>query len=171
MIGQDVEVTILDVRNKKVRLGITAPRYIPVHRKEVYEAIHREKAGERNRQSLLSCNAVEFMKIAVTSTGPTLEHYVGTRARRCGYLLIVDPDTMQYEVVQNPLVSLWGPAAGKLFAQLVLQNDVHTILAGSCGDNTLKALRDAGIKIFVGMTGSVRRAVEQFKRSYSAGVS
>ncbi len=43
MIGDDVEVTIVDVRGDKVRLGITAPRSIPVHRREVYDAIQREK--------------------------------------------------------------------------------------------------------------------------------
>ncbi len=43
MIGDEVEVTIVDVRGDKVRLGITAPRSIPVHRREVYEAIQREK--------------------------------------------------------------------------------------------------------------------------------
>ena len=42
MIGDDVEVTIVDIRGDKVRLGITAPREISVHRKEVYEAIKRE---------------------------------------------------------------------------------------------------------------------------------
>ena len=46
MIGDDVEIVIVDVRGDKVRLGITAPREIPVHRKEVYEAIQREK-GEK----------------------------------------------------------------------------------------------------------------------------
>jgi carbon storage regulator len=43
MIGDDVEVTIVDVRGDKVRLGITAPKEVPVHRKEVYEAIQKEK--------------------------------------------------------------------------------------------------------------------------------
>ncbi len=43
MIGQDIEIVIVDVRNGKVRLGINAPRHIPVHRKEVYEAIHKGK--------------------------------------------------------------------------------------------------------------------------------
>lgn len=43
MIGDDVEVIIVDVRGDKVRLGITAPKAIPVHRREVYEAIQREK--------------------------------------------------------------------------------------------------------------------------------
>lgn len=46
MIGDDVEITIVDVRGDKVRLGINAPREISVHRKEVYEAIQKEKEME-----------------------------------------------------------------------------------------------------------------------------
>lgn len=42
MIGDDVEITVVDIRGDKVRLGITAPRRIQVHRKEVYDAIKRE---------------------------------------------------------------------------------------------------------------------------------
>ena len=47
MIGDDVEITIVDVRGDKVRLGINAPRTISVHRKEIYEAIQREKAQKQ----------------------------------------------------------------------------------------------------------------------------
>ena len=43
MIGDDVEITIVDVRGDKVRLGITAPKSIPVHRREIFDAIQREK--------------------------------------------------------------------------------------------------------------------------------
>jgi carbon storage regulator len=50
MIGDDVEITIVDVRGDKVRLGIAAPRDIPVHRKEVYEAIQREKSEQKKAQ-------------------------------------------------------------------------------------------------------------------------
>jgi carbon storage regulator len=50
MIGDEVEVTIVDVRGDKVRLGITAPKEIPVHRKEVYEAIQREKSEQKKAQ-------------------------------------------------------------------------------------------------------------------------
>lgn len=46
IIGDNVVVTIVDVRGDKVRLGIDAPIEIPVHRREVYEAIQRE-----NRQA------------------------------------------------------------------------------------------------------------------------
>ncbi len=42
MIGDDVVVTIVDIRGDKVRLGIDAPTDIPVHRQEVYDAIQRE---------------------------------------------------------------------------------------------------------------------------------
>lgn len=42
MVG-DVEITVVDIRGDKVRLGITAPKDVPVHRREVYDAIQREK--------------------------------------------------------------------------------------------------------------------------------
>jgi carbon storage regulator len=42
MIGDDIEITVVDIRGDKVRLGINAPAEVPVHRKEVYEAIKRE---------------------------------------------------------------------------------------------------------------------------------
>jgi len=45
IIGDNIEITIVDIRGDKVRLGITAPRDISVHRREVYEAIQREKNG------------------------------------------------------------------------------------------------------------------------------
>ncbi len=47
MIGDDVEIIIVDVRGDKVRLGITAPKSVPVHRREIYDAIQREKADKK----------------------------------------------------------------------------------------------------------------------------
>lgn len=48
MIGDDIEITIVDIRGDKVRLGITAPPHISVHRKEVYDAIQRENRAAAN---------------------------------------------------------------------------------------------------------------------------
>ena len=42
IIGDDVEITVVDIRGEKVRLGISAPPHVSVHRKEVYESIKRE---------------------------------------------------------------------------------------------------------------------------------
>lgn len=47
MIGDDVEIIIVDVRGDKVRLGITAPKSVPVHRREIYDAIQREKTDKK----------------------------------------------------------------------------------------------------------------------------
>ncbi len=50
MIGDNVEIIIVDVRGDKVRLGITAPKEIPVHRREIYDAIQREKKQKKELQ-------------------------------------------------------------------------------------------------------------------------
>jgi carbon storage regulator len=42
MIGDNIEVVIVDIRGEQVQLGINAPREVPVHRREVYEAIVKE---------------------------------------------------------------------------------------------------------------------------------
>lgn len=53
IIGDDIELTVVDIRGDKVRLGIKAPSHVAVHRKEVYDAIKRENqraAGLDNQQ-------------------------------------------------------------------------------------------------------------------------
>ena len=52
MIGDDIEVLIVDVRGKKVRVGIIAPKTTPIHRKEVYLAIHQKKSEEQQKERL-----------------------------------------------------------------------------------------------------------------------
>lgn len=43
MIGDDIAITVVEVRGDKVRLGIDAPKGVPVHRKEVYDTIKKER--------------------------------------------------------------------------------------------------------------------------------
>ncbi|MDP2910536.1 MAG: carbon storage regulator CsrA [bacterium] len=50
MIGDDVEIIIVDVRGHKVRLGITAPKNIQVHRREIYDKIQLEKQAQQPKK-------------------------------------------------------------------------------------------------------------------------
>ena len=47
IIGDDIEITVIDIRDDRVRLGISAPSKIPVHRKEVYDAIKKEEVENK----------------------------------------------------------------------------------------------------------------------------
>ena len=64
VIGDNVVITIVDIRGDKVRLGIEAPGEIPVHRQEVYEAIQRE-----NRKSGLQPSDAETSKAPGADAG------------------------------------------------------------------------------------------------------
>jgi len=50
VIGDDITITVVDIRGDKVRLGVEAPKEVPVHRREIYDAIHKEgkKDGQEN---------------------------------------------------------------------------------------------------------------------------
>ena len=47
-IGGDVQVTVLAVRGEQVRVGIAAPKHVPVHREEVYERVRQDQAVAKN---------------------------------------------------------------------------------------------------------------------------
>ena len=51
MIGNDVTVTILGVKGNQVRVGISAPKNVAVHREEIYERIRREQRGDSQPES------------------------------------------------------------------------------------------------------------------------
>ncbi len=103
------------------------------------------------------------MKVAVTSTLPTIDACVGTKLRGSKYLLIVDIDTMKCEAMSNPFLAVSGPAAGKLFAQQLLEVNISKVLANNCSSDIQKSLSRTGIQVIDGMSGSVISAVKQFK--------
>jgi predicted Fe-Mo cluster-binding NifX family protein/ferredoxin len=110
------------------------------------------------------------MKIAVTSTGPTLDDNVEARFGRCPYFLIIDTDSMQYEAIENPNIALGG-GAGIQSAQLMSEKGVTTVLTGNCGPNAFNVFGQAGIQVIVGVNGLVRNAVEQFKKEAFSSAS
>ena len=61
MIGDDIEITVVDIRGEKVRLGINAPPHIAVHRKEVYDAIKREHLAAAHARGDQQATPVESL--------------------------------------------------------------------------------------------------------------
>jgi predicted Fe-Mo cluster-binding NifX family protein len=110
------------------------------------------------------------MKIAVTSTGPTLDEKIEARFGRCPYFVLVDPNTLQFESIPNPNISLGG-GAGTQSAQLMAEKGVTVVLTGNCGPNAFKTFGAAGIQVITGVDGVVREAVERFKSGQLTGAS
>lgn len=107
------------------------------------------------------------MKIAVASTGPTLDDNVSIEFGHSKYLLILDFDTSRQEAMISPVVMNGDTAAGRLLAQQLLEEDVSKILAGHTNlgglESFVKSLQNAGIQIIDGLRGSVRSVTRQFK--------
>jgi len=104
------------------------------------------------------------MRIAVTADGHTLDADVDPRFGRCRYFLIVDPETLDFETLENsgPMAS---GGAGISAAQIVAGKQVQAILTGNCGPNAYEVLSAAGTEVIVGVSGKVRDAI----RAYNSG--
>jgi len=102
------------------------------------------------------------MKIAVSSSGPTLDDSVEARFGRCAYFLVIDPDTLEFEPIQNPNIAL-GHGAGIQSAQLLANKGVTVVLTGNCGPNAFQTFGAAGIQVITGVSGQVREAIRMYK--------
>lgn len=103
------------------------------------------------------------MKVAVSSTGRDLDSAVDPRFGRCPYFVVVDTDTMAYEAFPNTSIGA-AHGAGIQAAQLVSSRGVKVVLTGNVGPNAYTALSTAGVQVVTGAAGTVRDAVERFKR-------
>jgi predicted Fe-Mo cluster-binding NifX family protein len=102
------------------------------------------------------------MKIAISASGPDFAASVDPRFGRCSYFLFIDTETMEFEAVQNPNISS-ASGTGIQSAQLIANKGAKALLTGSCGPNAFQTLQAAGVEVIVGVMGSVKEAVEQYK--------
>jgi predicted Fe-Mo cluster-binding NifX family protein len=102
------------------------------------------------------------MKIAVSATAPALDAEVDPRFGRCQYFIIVDPQTMEFEALDNSNAMAAG-GAGISTAQMIASKGVEVVLTGNCGPNAYQTLSAAGIQIVTGVSGTIRDAIEAYK--------
>ena len=87
------------------------------------------------------------MKLIVTATAPNLEAPVDPRFGRAAGFVIVDPDSMASEYVDNAASQGMAQGAGIQTAELMTRHDVGVVLTGYVGPKAFQALSAAGIKI------------------------
>ena len=102
------------------------------------------------------------MKIAITATGSSLDAEVDPRFGRCQYFIIVDPETMQFEALENS-AAMAGGGAGVSAAQTIASKGVEAVLTGNCGPRAFATLSAGKVKVYTAVRGTVRDVVEKFK--------
>lgn len=102
------------------------------------------------------------MKIVLTASGPELSAPIDPRFGRCPYFIFIDPETMNFEALENP--NLASPSgAGIQAAQFIAEKGAQAVLTGSCGPNAFQTLQAAGVDVIVGVSGTIENAVKQYK--------
>lgn len=102
------------------------------------------------------------MKIAISANGSTLDAEVDPRFGRCQYFIIADPQTMEFEAVDNSSATAAG-GAGISAAQEIAAKGVQAVLTGNCGPNAHQVLSSAGIAVITGVSGKVKDAIKGYQ--------
>ena len=103
------------------------------------------------------------MKICITAQGDKLDSQIDPRFGRCQYFIIVDIETLEFEAIQNPNIDAMG-GAGVQSGQFVAEKQAKAVLTGNVGPNAFQTLQAGGLEVIVGVSGSVKEAIEKYKK-------
>ena len=103
------------------------------------------------------------MKIAVSASGEGLDALIDPLFGRCGYFTIVDTEDMSFETFDNERIAL-TEKAGIQSVQFVVSKGAKVVITGHCGPNAVQALSEAGVELIVDLMGSVRQAIDNYKK-------
>jgi len=118
----------------------------------------------RNPVGKTTFQEAQMGKIAVSCEEPTLDSRVDPRFGRAAGFLIVDPDSMQFQYVDNGASQAMAQGAGIQAAETVYRSGAKVVLTGFVGPKAFQALTAAGIQVVQNVENmSVRDAVEAFK--------
>lgn len=104
------------------------------------------------------------MKIALSAKGNTLNSEIDPRFGRAAFFVMVDPETMAFEILENKQNLQLPQGAGIQAAQKVVERGAKVVLTGNCGPKAFKVLKATGVQIAVGVSGLVQEAINQYKQ-------
>jgi predicted Fe-Mo cluster-binding NifX family protein len=103
-------------------------------------------------------------KIAVTCEEPSLDSQVDPRFGRAAGFLVVDPESMEFEYIDNGSSQVMAQGAGIQAAENISRSGAKVLLTGFVGPKAFQGLEAAGIKIGQNLeSGTVRQAIEKYK--------
>jgi predicted Fe-Mo cluster-binding NifX family protein len=98
-------------------------------------------------------------KIAITASEGSMKAQVDPRFGRAAYVILVDPETLEYEGVANQKSRRAAQGAGIQAAALVARYHPAVLLTGYCGPKAFHTLSAAGVPVYLGVTASVPEAI------------
>ena len=103
------------------------------------------------------------MIVVISSTGKDITASIDPRFGRCAYYIAYDLEKDTFEAVENRSRSATG-GAGIQASQAVADMNAGAVITTNIGPNAFRVLEAAGIKVYSGITGTVKQAIEDFKK-------
>jgi len=101
------------------------------------------------------------MLIAVSTAEPNLNSQINPHFARCQFFLIINPETMEFEVMDNTRY-MADRGAGIPSAQAIIHKGVNVVLTGKCGPNAFYTLSGAGVKVITDVSGPIPEVIKSF---------
>jgi predicted DNA-binding protein (UPF0251 family)/predicted Fe-Mo cluster-binding NifX family protein len=144
----------------------TFQRVLASARQKIADALLNGKAirieGGNFEIALGQTRKDRITRIGISATSPNMEADIDPRFGRCRYFIIINPETMAFETLENSGAADGG-GAGIATAKSLAGKDLEAVITGNCGPNAYSALTSAGIKVITGVSGTIENAIRDYK--------
>jgi len=104
------------------------------------------------------------MRVAVTTVGEDLGAQVDPRLGRAAKFILYDTESKEFSVIDNDAGITAGQGAGVAAGQTIAEAGAEAVITGNCGPRAFQVLTAAGIKVYIGTSGTVAGALKQLEQ-------
>lgn len=105
--------------------------------------------------------------IAISAASGSLDANVEPLFGRSRFFILADPDTLEWETLDNLPILFSQQLLEMCTARNLVRKQVQTVITGKCGPKAFEELKSAGVKVILDTKGTVRQALEKFKRGHT----